>query len=184
MSLGGSRTVNLHAYWDTAVVEAAVGKDVNAAATNLRARITLAQRMEWRKGDPAAWATEAFQVARSTVYTIGSPAGCQSDVAPIQLPAGYEVAAQSAAQVQLQRAGLRLAMVLNTALAGVAIAQSITPPPNASNAGLEEGMSRSAAPTERSAASFACSADSYAKGLHGKERQRFRRSCILNRDGN
>ena len=183
MSLGGSRTVNLHAYWDTAVVEAAVGKDVNAAATNLRARITSAQRAEWRRGDPAAWATEAFQVARSTVYEIGSPPGCHSDVAPIALPSGYEASAQAAAQVQLQRAGVRLAMVLNTALATVAIAPSITPPPNTSNAAPENGTSRSAAPAGRSAASLACSADADAKGLHGKERQRFRRSCIRNRDG-
>ena len=183
VSLGGSRTVNLHSYWDTAVVEAAVGKDVAAAATNLRARISAAQRAEWRRGDSAAWATEAFQVARSTVYTIGSPAGCQSDVAPIALPSGYEAAAQAAAQLQLQRAGVRLAMVLNTALAAVAIVPSVTLPPNTSNAAPEDGVSRSAAPIGRSAASLACYADADAKGLHGKERQRFRRSCIRNREG-
>ena len=183
VSLGGSRTVNLHAYWDTAVVEAAVGNDVNAAATNLQARITPAQRMDWRRGDAASWATEAFQVARSTVYTIGSPAGCQSNVAPITLPVGYGSAAQAAAQVQLQRAGVRLAMVLDTALAAVDIAPSINPPPNTSNAAFDDGMSRSAAPAGRSAASLACSADADAKGLHGKERQRFRRSCMRNRDG-
>ena len=183
VSLGGSRTVSLHAYWDTAVVEAAVGKDVNAAASSLLARITLAERAQWRRGDPAAWAAEAFQVARSTVYTIGSPPGCQSDVAPIALPSGYEAAAQAAAQVQLRRAGVRLAMVLNTALATVAIAPSIAPPPNTSNSAPEDGMSRSAAPTGPSAASLACSADADAKGLHGKERQRFRRSCIRNRVG-
>ena len=182
VSLGGSRTLNLHAYWDTAVVEAAVGKDVTAAATNLRARITPTQRVEWRGVDPPAWANEAFQVARSTVYKIGSPAGCQSDVAPIALPSRYEAAAQAAAHVQLQRAALRLAMVLNTALEAAVIAPSIGSPSNTSNAAPEDGMSRSAAPTGRSAASLACSADVDAKGLHGKERRRFRRSCIRNRE--
>ena len=183
ISLGGSRTVNLHSYWDTAVVEAAVGKDVAAAASTLQARIRPAERAQWGRGDPASWATEAFQVARSTAYTIGSLPGCRSDAAPIAIPPGYAEAAQAAALIQLQRAGVRLAMVLNTALANVGIAPSISPPLTTSNAALGVRTSRSTSSTGRSAASLACSADADAQGLHGKERQRFRRHCIHDRNG-
>ena len=116
VSLGGSRTVNLHAYWDTVVVQA-LGSDPATVAATLDARITPAQRAAWQQGDPAAWATDSNQVARSTAYTVGSPPGCQSDAAPIALPTGYDATAQAVAALQLEKAGVRLAMVLNTALA-------------------------------------------------------------------
>ena len=170
ISLGGSRSANLHAYWDTGVIESALGKNVDAAATSLRSSITTAERRQWQQGDAAAWATESFHVARSVAYTIGSPAGCASDVAPVAFPAGYEAAAQAAAKVQLQRAGIRLAMVLNTVLATVPIATT------GSSSAL--ATSTTGATVGRSAGSLACSADADAKGLHGKERQRFRRACM------
>ena len=180
ISMGGSRSANLHAYWDTGVVEAAVGKSVDAAATSLRSSITTGQRHDWAQGDAAAWAMQSFQVARTVTYRIGSPAGCTSDVAPIAFPAGYEAAAQAAARVQLQRAGVRLAMVLNTALATVPIAASVNTPMVGTNV-VSQGRAPVSSPTGRSPASLACSADADAKGLHGKERQRFRRACIRGR---
>ena len=174
LSLGGQRTQTLHAYWDTGVVEA-FGSDPAQVAARLAAKISTAQRREWQLGNPATWAQEAFQVARSVAYTIGSPAGCQQDAAPVSLPAGYAERAQAAAAVQLERAGVRLGASLNTALATVPISTVASPPlaPVASAA----AASGSAA-NERSPASLACSADADAKGLHGKDRQRFRRACI------
>ena len=183
ISMGGSRSANLHAYWDTGVVEAAVGRNVDAAAMSLRLSITAAQRRQWQQGDAAAWAMESFQVARTVTYRIGSPAGCSSDVAPITFPAGYEAAAKSAARVQLQQAGVRLAMVLNTALATVPIVASVNPPTGGMSATPQNRASATTQTTGRKAASLACSADADVKGLHGKERQRFRRSCIRNHDG-
>lgn len=115
LAMGGPRTVNLHSYWDTGVVEA-MNPDAEALAATLRARITPAQRIAWSKGDPAIWAREAFGVAKSTAYTIGSPAGCLQDPTPIALPAGYAERPQAAAAIQLERAGVRLAAVLNGAL--------------------------------------------------------------------
>ena len=175
ISLGGTRTVNLHSYWDTAVVEAALGKDVEAAAATLRARITSAERAQWRSSNPARWANEAFQVARSTAYTIGSPPGGQSDVAPIMLPTGYEATAQAAASLQLEKAGVRLAAVLSDALNHVTLPvgsvvpsiSTVGPPPMAQDHH-----------SSRTPESLACSADADAEGLHGKERQRFRRTCV------
>lgn len=55
-------------------------------------------------------------MAKSTGYTIGSKPGCASDVALVALPAGYEAAAQAAVALQLEKAGVRLALELNRAL--------------------------------------------------------------------
>jgi hypothetical protein len=179
IALGGSRAVNLHSYWDTAVVEAAVGKDVEAAVMTLRGRITPAQRVHWQSSDPAAWATEAFQIALSTAYTIGSPAGCQSDVAAISLPAGYKTKAQAAAMLQLEKAGVRLAAVLNTALAHLPVPEGAVPSSVAETPFTAPSSNHRA---QRTPASLACSGKADRQGLHGKERQRFRRQCIRKRN--
>ena len=111
-------TGNLHSYWDSAVVEA-LGTDPETLGETLRARITPAEKTQWEAGDPASWAMETFEVARTAAYTVGSPSGCDSDTAPITLPAGYAATARAAAAIQLERAGVRLALVLNRSLAAV-----------------------------------------------------------------
>jgi hypothetical protein len=153
----------------------ALGSDPAQVASTLRAQITPAQRAQWRKGDAASWAQEAYGVARSVAYTVGSPAACQQDAAPITLPAGYDAKAQAAAALQLERAGVRLGVVLNQALAGVTVPAAATP----AFAQAAEPVPTNGAPAGgRTPASLACSAEADAKGLHGRERQTFRRACI------
>ena len=106
------RTTNLHSYWDTTVVQA-LGSDPQTVADQLRAEITPADKAEWEKGDPRSWAQEAYSVARSVAYTVGSQPGCGGDAGPLPLPAGYAEKAETAAKVQLERAGVRLGEVLN-----------------------------------------------------------------------
>lgn len=89
VALGSSRTVNLHAYWDSAVVDA-LGDKPEGIATTLRSRITAADKQQWEQGDPRAWALEAFQVARTVTYTLESKPGCVPNSAPLNLPPGYE----------------------------------------------------------------------------------------------
>jgi hypothetical protein len=115
LALGGARTVNLHSYWDSGVV-APLGGDPAAAAAQLQARITRAQKAQWERGDAASWAQEAYAVARTTAYWPGLAGGCAPDRAPVSLPSGYEARAEAAAALQLERAGVRLALVLNRAL--------------------------------------------------------------------
>jgi hypothetical protein len=115
LALGGSRTTNLHSYWDKAVVEA-LGSDPRDVAAKLRAEITPAQASAWRRGTFATWAMETHAVATATAYWPGAPAGCDRDAAPVSLPAGYDARAREAASLQLRRAGIRLAVVLNRAL--------------------------------------------------------------------
>jgi hypothetical protein len=116
LALGGPRSVNLHSFWDTGLIEA-MGADPEAIANDLRARITPAQKTAWEAGDPKAWALESFGVAKADVYRLGSKPGCD-DKSPVAVPPGYEAAARQVAAVQLERAGVRLAWVLNRTLGG------------------------------------------------------------------
>ena len=115
ISLGGVRTTNLHSYWDTTVVQA-LGSDPQTVADRLRAEITPADKAGWEKGDPRSWAQEAYSVARSVAYTVGSQPGCGGDAGPLPLPSAYADKAKAAAKVQLERAGVRLAAELGRAL--------------------------------------------------------------------
>jgi hypothetical protein len=114
LALGGPRTQNLHSYWDTGVVEA-LGTDPVATSRRLVAAIKPEQAKLWSSGGPKAWAAESFDVARRSVYTIGSKPGCDGGQGPIPLPAGYADAAKVVVTEQLQKAGIRLALVLNSA---------------------------------------------------------------------
>jgi hypothetical protein len=116
LNLGGPRQVNLHSYWDTVVVQD-LGDDPQAVAATLTRRITPDNKAAWEKGDPQSWALEGFDIARTAVYTLGSKPGCTSDPTPISLPPGYDKAAREIAAIQLEKAGVRLAAVLNRALA-------------------------------------------------------------------
>jgi hypothetical protein len=115
VSLGGSRTVNLHSWWDTGVVNA-LGLDPLALAIRLVRQITPTEKAMWERGTARDWAMESYGVAKQVAYTIGSPAGCSADAAPIALPADYAEKAEAAAAIQLERAGVRLASLLNRAL--------------------------------------------------------------------
>lgn len=114
VALGGPRTQNLHSYWDTGVL-APLGPDPVAASKALLAAITPADVRAWSAGTPRTWADESFQLARTTAYTAGSKPGCGTDQGPVSLPAGYADAAAKVADTQLEKAGARLAMVLNAA---------------------------------------------------------------------
>ena len=115
LNLGGPRSVNLHGYWDTTAVQA-LGGDPSAVAASLAAKITRAQKSAWERGDVRAWQADSYVVAKAWVYVVGSKPDCARDQAPVTLPSGYAAAAQAIAGFQLEKAGVRLALVLNRAL--------------------------------------------------------------------
>jgi hypothetical protein len=115
LSLGGPRLVNLHSYWDTVVVRG-LGDDPRAVAAMLARRITPEDKAAWEKGDAKSWALEGFDAAKTKVYTLGSTPGCAPDKPPVSLPPGYEMTAREVASIQLEKAGVRLAAILNHAL--------------------------------------------------------------------
>jgi len=109
--LAGKRS-ELHAVWDTAVVQS-LGTDAGALANDLRARVTAADRKKWQAGDAQDWANESFQVASAEIYAKVSGAG--GTQAPIILPASYAASERGVAAAQLEKAGIRLAWLLNAA---------------------------------------------------------------------
>jgi hypothetical protein len=110
----GPRPGNLHGYWDIEFVEE-LGTDPRQVAANLIGQISEAQRQEWSSGTPADWAMEAFALARSDAYgLLPRP----DDRGAYTLPMAYVERAVRDVALQLSRAGIRLALVLNKALSG------------------------------------------------------------------
>ena len=105
----------LHGFWDTQFVDA-LGRPPAALAKQLLAQITPAQEGEWRKGTPDDWAMEAFNIAFTDAY--GDPPLSKDTLQ--HLDAAYVKRAEADVALQLSRAGVRLALVLNRALGGQA----------------------------------------------------------------
>jgi len=104
----------LHQYWDSVFVSR-LGESSAALAQGLIAEITPARRQAWTPGTPADWARQSFSLGRSIAYgELPRP-----DAAGVyELPATYVEAASGAVRVQLERAGVRLAAILNATLGG------------------------------------------------------------------
>jgi hypothetical protein len=102
---------NLHGFWDTQFVEL-LGRPPAALAKQLLAQIAPEQEAEWRQGTFDDWAMEAFNIAFSDVY--GDPPLSANAVQ--HLDAAYVEQARKDVALQLSRAGVRLALVLNRAL--------------------------------------------------------------------
>ena len=106
---------NLHAWWDTGVVEA-LGGSAQDIATRLDAQISSGQAKAWAAGDPKAWAMESFQIARRDVYALPTRPTCGQH-GSVALSAAYQAIARRDAALQLEKAGIRMAALLNRALA-------------------------------------------------------------------
>ena len=134
IAYGPKGSENLHSYWDTGVVYELMGipqpvvYDYNAPSTvsnaqveafagKLGADITAQQKAAWEQDDPALWAAESAVDAHDYGYNlhVAKLPTCAVDnrATPIAPPAGYDKQAQVVAKAQLQKAGVRLAMVLN-----------------------------------------------------------------------
>ena len=110
--LNGERK-NLHAVWDTAVVEA-LGDDPRTVAPVLERQITVADKQRWSQGAVVDWANQSFQVAKTKIYpTLPGTGGTD---APVILPPDYAQRQADITRTQLERAGVRLATLLNKVL--------------------------------------------------------------------
>jgi hypothetical protein len=103
---------NLHHYWDTEFVRR-LGQDPQSVSQALLAHISSSDIEAWRRGGPADWARESFSLARSVSYDALPPADQRGRY---RLSADYVRQAIDAVQLQLSRAGVRLATVLNRGL--------------------------------------------------------------------
>jgi hypothetical protein len=106
----GSR--NLHAFWDTAAVRR-LGADAPTISAALVAAITPGQQAAWASGTAASWAMEAFQLSKADVYGRLPPPDAAGNY---DLTPAYDDMAGKDTALQLSKAGVRLAEVLNMAL--------------------------------------------------------------------
>lgn len=105
---------NLHGFWDTQFVRQ-LGSDPVAVGDALAAKITPTDVAAWTQGSTTDWAKEAFEIAKATVYgTLPQP----NTAGVYALPPSYVAASSPIVVMQLSRAGVRLASVLNRVLAG------------------------------------------------------------------
>jgi hypothetical protein len=108
VTLGRLRS-NMHHVWDTVLVEQ-LGADTAAIAGAIEHGLTPAQKKAWQSGTPASWANESHQIARDEVYALTDGRDY------LRLPRGYPDAEAPVVKMQLAKAGLRLAWLLNGAL--------------------------------------------------------------------
>lgn len=108
--------LNLHGIWDVDLAERALTEPPAIGAQSP----SRAQRREWATGTVADWARESWELSRTIAYPElrDFPDTCpaKSEIrARIDEP--YVAAATPAVRMQVERAGVRLAMLLNGALA-------------------------------------------------------------------
>jgi hypothetical protein len=108
--------MNLHRIWDNELAERAL---TEPPAITPRS-ITAADRRAMAAGDIADWARESWELSRTIVYPElkNFPDSCpaKSDARGL-VDAAYVAAAKDPLRLQVERAGVRMAMLLNTALA-------------------------------------------------------------------
>lgn len=101
----------LHGFLDTQFVDA-LGSPPSTLAASLLANIAPDQARQWASGTPEDWQKEAFDVAVSDVY--GNPPLSRDGVQ--HLDSAYVQKVENDVKLQLGRAGIRLAFLLNQAL--------------------------------------------------------------------
>jgi len=109
----GFKAGNLHHYWDTAFVER-LGPDAMAIAAELNARISATEIRGWSQSGPSDWAMESFRVARDDAYGRLPQPNARGTM---RLSETYILMAKRDVAIQLSKAGVRLALLLNEVLA-------------------------------------------------------------------
>ena len=114
----GQCSGNLHAVWDNCLVQYAIGPDASEAATDLLAVITPEMKAGWNASVPRDWANESFAIteAARTMYCAMHGSSCDMTSNALNISAQYLDANESVVKMQLQRAGVRLARLLDDAL--------------------------------------------------------------------
>ena len=100
---------NLHSVWDTLLIER-IDPDPEGYAKRLDAALTGSNLSTFEQGTVEDWALESHVVARKVAY------GALPPGQTLDLGTDYLRAAAPAVDVQLQKAGIRLASILNEAL--------------------------------------------------------------------
>jgi hypothetical protein len=112
---GGADPGTLRHYWDSDFIDN-LGDDPKAIADDLADGVRQSKTYDhMAAGTPADWAKETFAIAKDHAYGKLPPKKADGSY---ELPPDYVTDAIETIRVQMARAGIRLAAVLNHALAG------------------------------------------------------------------
>jgi len=100
---------NLHWVWDTDLLQHITRNPAKFAA-ELESRITPQDQAEWQKGSIEDWVMEGHRLAQTVAY------GDLSNENPVPITLEYERQAEPVIELQSEKAGVRLAQLLNDAL--------------------------------------------------------------------
>jgi len=110
------RNANLHSVWDNELLESAHRDQASYMAVLERLP---AASSSWSKGTIVDWVNEAHRLALDPAYArLPSATDAAGPGQVLQLGATYVEACRPVAETQIQKAGLRLARILNEALTG------------------------------------------------------------------
>ena len=109
---------NLHAVWDSCLVDYAIGSDVVKAANSMMAAITPDMRAQWTRSAPRDWANETFAIAKAitTHYCVMHGPSCDPTGEAFVITSEYLESNKLVVREQLQKAAVRLAYILDMAL--------------------------------------------------------------------
>ena len=120
---------NLHATWDSCIIETLLGKDFRVIAERLHDDITRSEREDWSHDVPIEWANESYRIAISpaTRYCVDKQDACWYEDDNFLLSPGetqrtmtirrsYLKRHQKTVEQRLKQAGVRLGYILNRAL--------------------------------------------------------------------
>ncbi|MDB5814127.1 MAG: hypothetical protein JWN23_1244 [Rhodocyclales bacterium] len=114
---GASKSMNLHHAWDTDLLVKLIGTDTNPAGT-LALQIDDKDIKAWGTGDVNDWLKESHQLAKDVAYAdLPSPPACGAKTSkPETVGPRYYNKVKDTVALQIKRAGVRLAKVLNESL--------------------------------------------------------------------
>jgi hypothetical protein len=120
---------NLHAVWDYLIISSTLGDDYQEISGRLQTRISDEQRQAWKYDSPIEWANESFQItiAPTTKYCVQQQGACWyrrnnmlldkgEDWRSIAISDDYLEDHSEVVILRLQKAGVRLARILNQSL--------------------------------------------------------------------
>ena len=117
IGVNGQCSRNLHAAWDNCLVQHAVGPDISDAVTELLESITPELKTRWMASEPRDWANKSFAIAEAvkTGYCAMHGDSCDMPAGSVTISAEYLEANEPIVKKQLQKAGVRLAGMLDAA---------------------------------------------------------------------
>lgn len=112
--------MRLHGFWDYQAVNLLTkGAAPADYAKILHDEITEQQIKDWQIDAPKDWAADSFELSKNAAYNLGTTTphcDAENKTTPIKLTPDYETTASNISKVQMEKAGVRLAKILNEVL--------------------------------------------------------------------